>query len=102
MPLTRACDRFVMRERDLHFLMKDDDGSELICSISSNTLLALGLAVGLSHPGFIFLAFRDRIERAAIDKYERSVRVAYEILEVKEHDLPPGVGQSVLSHPAMR
>jgi hypothetical protein len=52
-----------MRERDIHFLMKDDDSeNELICSISSNILLALGQAVGLSHPGFIFRAFRDRIE----------------------------------------
>jgi hypothetical protein len=100
MPLARASDRFVMRERHIHFLMKDDSENELICSISSNTLLALGQTVG--HPAFIFLAFRDRIERAAIDKYERTVRVTYEILAIQERDLPPGAGEAVLSHPAMK
>ena len=54
----------------------------------------------MSRPIFIFLAFREKIERAASAKFERTVRVPYEILAIQELDLPADVGRSVLSHSA--
>jgi|ERR1700722_1942218 hypothetical protein len=59
-----------------------------------------GSEAGLSRPIFIFLAFREKIERAASAKFERTVRVPYEILAIQELDLPADVGRSVLSHSA--
>jgi hypothetical protein len=100
MPLTRASERFVMRDRNVLFLMKDDCGEEAVCAISSKALLTIGQAAGLSRTVFIFLAFREKIERAASAKYDRTVRVPYEILAVQEHDLPADIGRSVLSHSA--
>jgi hypothetical protein len=102
MALKRASDRFTVRERSVHFLMEDDGAGEVICSISSTTLVAIGQAAGLSHPIFIFLAFREKIERAASEKYDRTARIPYEILSLQEHDLPTDVGHSILSHSAMR
>jgi hypothetical protein len=86
MPLTRASARFVMRQDDLHFLMKDGE-VEVICAISPSVLVAIGQAAGLNNPVFAFWAFREKIEGAASAKYDRTARVDYEVLTVEERDL---------------
>jgi hypothetical protein len=86
MPLTRASARFVMRQDDLHFLMKDGE-AEVVCAISPSVLLAIGQAAGLNNPVFAFWAFREKIEGAASAKYDRTARVDYEVLTVEERDL---------------
>jgi hypothetical protein len=86
MPLTRASARFVMRQDDLHFLMKDGE-AEVVCAISARVLLAIGKAAGITNPVFAFWGFRDRIEDAASAKYDRTVRVDYEVLTIEERDL---------------
>ena len=85
MPLTRASDRFVMRQDDLHFLMKDGE-AEVVCAISARALLAIGKAAGMSNPVFAFWGFREKIESAASAKYDRTARVDYEVLTVDGHD----------------
>jgi hypothetical protein len=86
MPLTRASDRFVMRQDALHFLMKDGE-AEVVCAISARTLLAIGKAAGMSNSVFAFWAFREKIESAASAKYDRTARVDYEVLAIEERDL---------------
>ncbi len=86
MPLTRASDRFVMRQDDLHFLMKDGE-AEVVCAISARALLAIGKAAGMSNPVFAFWGFREKIESAASAKYDRTARVDYEVLTIEEHDV---------------
>jgi hypothetical protein len=86
MPLTRASARFVMRQDDLHFLMKDGE-SEVVCAISAGILLAIGKAAGMSNPVFAFWGFREKIEAAASAKYDRTARVDYEVLTIEERDL---------------
>jgi hypothetical protein len=78
MPLTRASDRFVMRQENLHFLMKDGE-AEVVCAIPASVLLAIGQAAGMSNPVFAFWAFREKIETAASAKFDRTVRVDYEV-----------------------
>ena len=82
MPLTRASDRFVMRQDDLHFLMKDCE-ADVVCAISARVLLAIGKAAGMNNPVFAFWGFRDRIENAASAKNDRTARVAYEVLTIE-------------------
>ena len=86
MPLTRASDRFVMRQDDLHFLMKDGE-AEVVCAISVRALIAIGKAAGMSNPVFAFWGLREKIESAASAKYDRTARVDYEVLTVEERDL---------------
>jgi hypothetical protein len=86
MPLTRASARFVMRQDDLHFLMKDGE-AEVVCAISAGVLLAIGKAAGMSNPVFAFWGFREKIEAAASAKYDRTARVDYEVLTIEERDL---------------
>jgi hypothetical protein len=86
MPLTRASDRFVMRQGNLHFLMKDGE-AEVVCAISPSVLLSIGQAAGLNNPVFAFWAFREKIEGAASAKYDRTARVEYEVLTIEERDL---------------
>jgi hypothetical protein len=80
--------------------MEDDGPEEVICAVSFEVLLAIGQPAGLIRPIFIFLAFTEKIERAASAKFERTVLVPYEILAIQELDLPADVGGSVLSHSA--
>jgi hypothetical protein len=89
MPLARATDRFVMRQDNLHFLMKDGE-AEVVCAISVSVLLAIGHAAGMSNPVFAFWAFREKIEAAASAKYDRRARVDYEVLTIEERDLALG------------
>ena len=97
MPLTRASARFVMRQDDLHFLMKDGE-AEVVCAISPSVLLAMGQAAGLNNPVFAFWAFREKIEGAASAKYDRTARVDYEVLTIEERDLAVSAdGQSARS-----
>ena len=86
MPLTRASARFVMRQDDLHFLMKDGE-AEVVCAISRSVLVAVGQTAGLSNPVFAFWTFREKIEGAASAKYDRTARADYEVLTIEERDL---------------
>jgi hypothetical protein len=85
MPLARASDRFVMREGSLHFLMKAG-GHEAVCTISLSVLFAIGQTAGMSGPVFAFWTF-ETIERAASAKYDRTSRMAYEVLAMEKRDL---------------
>jgi hypothetical protein len=86
MPLTRASEQPVLRRDEIRFLMSDG-GDEVICNISHRALLVLGATVGITDVRDIFSAYRDEIERAASDKYDRTAREQYEILEIGERDL---------------
>jgi hypothetical protein len=70
---------------------------EVVCAISSSLLIAVGQPDGLINPVFIFWALREKIERAASAKYDRTARKAYEILAVQERDLEFEAGQSLLT-----
>jgi hypothetical protein len=75
-----------------------DSPDEVICAISCNLLVAVGQPYGLTNPVFIFWALREKVERAASAKYDRTTRKAYEILAVQERDLLE-TGQSLLTLP---
>jgi hypothetical protein len=62
MPLTRASARFVMRQDDLHFLMKDGE-AEVVCAISARVLLAIGKAAGMTNPVCVDYEVRTIEER---------------------------------------
>jgi hypothetical protein len=89
MPLTRASEQPVFRRDEICFLM-EDGAEEVICTVSTRVLLAFGDTV--SNAVLIFRAYREEIERAASEKYDRSAREPYEILRVSERDLCLGPG----------
>jgi hypothetical protein len=86
MPLTRASGQPVFRRDEICFLMKGS-AEEVICTISTRVLLAFGDKFGMNDAPLIFLTYREEIERAASQKYDRTVRHPYEILEIGERDL---------------
>jgi Protein of unknown function (DUF1488) len=86
MPLTRASEQPIFKRDEIRFLM-NDGADELICKVSYRVLLAFGVAADFNDARDIFWADRDEIERAASDKYDRTAREEYEILDVDEADL---------------
>jgi hypothetical protein len=86
MPLTRLTNRYGLGDDSVTFMMLDGP-SEVVCEISSETLTRLGRAMGLTELSIIFETGRDRIERAASDKYYQTTRVPYEVLTVTIDDL---------------
>jgi hypothetical protein len=64
-----------------------DGVDEVICNISHRALLVIGATDGMSDPRDIFWACRDEIARAASDKFDRTARQQYEILEIAERDV---------------
>jgi hypothetical protein len=89
MPLTRLSDRYGLGDHSISFLMLDGP-TEVVCEISSETLTRLGRVMGLTDLSKIFETSRDRIERAASDKYDQMTRVLYEVLTVATDDLDLG------------
>jgi hypothetical protein len=86
MPLTRASGQPVFRRDEICFLMQDD-AEKVICTISTRVLLDFGDKFGMSDASLIFWTCREEIERAASQKYDRTAREPYEILEVGERDV---------------
>jgi hypothetical protein len=86
MPLTRASEQPVFRRDEICFLMKNG-AEEVICTVSIRILLAFGDTVGTNDPQTIFSAYREEIERAASQKYDRIAREQYEVLDICERDL---------------
>ena len=86
MRLTRASELPVLGLDGVGFLMKDGP-NEIVCNISNRVLAAFGETVGMSDPRLIFWAYRKEIEQAASDKYDRTTRQQYEILDVDQCDL---------------
>jgi hypothetical protein len=86
MPLTRASGQPVFRRDEICFLLQDG-GKKVICTISTGVLLAFGDKFGMSDAPLIFWTYRDEIERAASQKYDRTAREPYEILDIGERDL---------------
>jgi hypothetical protein len=86
MPLTRASGQPVSRRDEICFLMKGS-AEEVICTISTRVLLAFGAKFGMNDAPLIFWTYREEIERAANQKYDRTARHPYEILDVGERDL---------------
>jgi hypothetical protein len=84
MPLTRASEQPVFRRDEICFLM-NDGAEEVICKVSTRVLSAFGDTV--SDTVLIFRAYREEVERAASQKYDRTAREPYEILDVGERDL---------------
>jgi hypothetical protein len=81
---TRASEQPVFERDEICFLM-EDGAEEVICTVSTRVLLAFdGTA---SDAVLIFRAYREEIERAASQKYDRTAREPYEILRVGERDL---------------
>jgi hypothetical protein len=86
MPLTRAQERYTLREDGIHFLMHDGP-AEVVCRIDLAALSLFGRTIGLTEPTEIFETGRDRIERAASHKYDQTTRVPYEVLTITIKDL---------------
>jgi hypothetical protein len=86
MPLTRAQERYTLREDGIHFLMHDGP-AEVVCRIDLDALTQFGTTTGLTEPTEIFETSRDRIEHAASHKYDQTTRVPYEVLTVTINDL---------------
>jgi hypothetical protein len=86
MPLTRAKERYQVREHEIIFLMRDGP-DEIICQIELETLSQFGNTTDLSEMIEIFRRDRGRIERAASDIYDRTSRRDYEIIIVTAADL---------------
>jgi len=86
MPLKRANSRFLSDAENVRFLMQEG-WVEMLCQIDFKTLSLFGRAIGLSGPLEIFEAHRDRFERAASDKYDRTTRHVYEVITVAATDL---------------
>jgi Protein of unknown function (DUF1488) len=89
MPLTRASERYTLREDGINFLMQDGP-IEVVCQIVLEALSQLGRAIGLTEPIDIFETGRDAIERAASDKYDRTTRRPYEVVTITSDDLDLG------------
>jgi Protein of unknown function (DUF1488) len=89
MTLTRLSDQYGFGEDSVSFVMLDGP-REVVCEISCETLTRLGRVMGLTEPSKIFETSRDRIERAASDKYDQTTRVPYEVLTVTADDLDLG------------
>jgi hypothetical protein len=83
MPLTRASEQPVFRQDEICFLMKDGE-APVICGVSTRVLLAFGDPLGMNDAQTIFWAHREKIERAESQKYDRTGRVPYEILDIGE------------------
>jgi hypothetical protein len=81
MPLTSASEKPVFKRDGVRFLMKDDP-HEVPCQISHQDLLFFGRTVGMSDTALVFAGYREEIERAASDKYDRTCRGDYEIIIV--------------------
>jgi hypothetical protein len=86
MPLTGAPGKYTVRRDGIYFLMLDGR-LEVICRIDLQTLSQFGRTIGLAGPTEIFETGRDRIERAASNKYDQTTRVPYEVLTVTIKDL---------------
>jgi hypothetical protein len=86
MPLTGAPDNYALRVDGIYFLMRDGQ-FEVICRIDLQTLSQFGRTIDLTGPTEIFETGRDRIERAASNKYDQTTRVPYEVLTVTINDL---------------
>jgi hypothetical protein len=86
MPLTGAPRKYTVRRDGIYFLMRDGQ-LEVICRIDFQTLSQFGRTIGPTEPTEIFETGRDRIERAASEKYDQTTRVEYEILTVTIKDL---------------
>jgi hypothetical protein len=86
LPLTRGLMQPVIRRTGVRFLMKDGP-DEVICIVSHPVLSVLGKTVGLNDTALVFWAFREKIECAASDKYDRTAGERDEILSVEEGDL---------------
>jgi Protein of unknown function (DUF1488) len=84
MLLARASEQPVFRRDEICFLMKVRCGGG-ICTISTRVLLAFGDTV--DDAVLIFRAYREEIERPASEKYDRTAREPYEILDVGKRDL---------------
>jgi Protein of unknown function (DUF1488) len=89
MPLTRASERPVFRRDGVRFLMKEGP-REVPCHIYQDDLSSFGRTVGMRDTALIFEAYREEIERAASDKYDRTGRGDYEIIIVSAGDLLGG------------
>jgi Protein of unknown function (DUF1488) len=89
MPLTRARDNYTLSADGIHFLMLDGP-VEVICEIGFEALSEFGSTLGLSETTEIFESGRAMIERAASDKYDRTIRRAYEVVTVTAADLGLG------------
>jgi hypothetical protein len=87
MPLTRASEQPVFRRDEICFLMKNGAEQEVICTVSFRVLLAFGDTVGTNDLQALFSAYREEIERAASQKYDRIAREQYEVLDIVERDL---------------
>jgi hypothetical protein len=88
MPLTRASERPVFSRDGVRFLMKEDP-HEVSCHISHDDLSSFGRTVGMRDTALIFEAYREEIECAASDKYDRTGR-GDEIIIVNAGDLLSG------------
>ena len=86
MPLTGARSNYAVRADGIYFLMRDGQ-FEVICRIDLQTLSQFGRTIDLAGPTEIFETGRDRIERAASNKYDQTTRVPYEVLTVTINDL---------------
>jgi hypothetical protein len=103
-PLTRAQDNYVSGPDSVRFLMRDGS-HEVLCRISCETLsdLAREELVGMREAVEVFEACRSEIERAAGDKYDRSIRHDYEMVTVTADDLALTKAlQSILSDNKVR
>jgi hypothetical protein len=83
MPLTRASEQPVFRRDEICFLMKDGE-TQVICAVSTRVLLVFGDPLGMNDAQMIFRAYREEIERAASQRYDRTAREPYEILNIGE------------------
>jgi hypothetical protein len=86
MPLTGAPGKYTVGRDGIYFLMRDGQ-FEVICRIDLQTLSKFGGMIGLTGQTEIFETGRDRIERAASNKYDQTPRVPYEVLTVTIDDL---------------
>src|SRR5271156_4715805 len=78
MPLITGSQRAFFRNGGVRFMMNAGT-TEVPCLVSKRTLSNLGKAAGLTEAPLIFAAYRERIERAASDKWDRSTRQDYEV-----------------------
>jgi hypothetical protein len=86
MPLTRANERYTLRDDGIHFLMQDGR-EEVVCRITVEALSQLGRTLALTELPELFETSRDTIERAASDKYDQTSRRPYEVVTVTAVDL---------------
>jgi hypothetical protein len=86
MPLTRANDRYISDANTVQFLMQSG-WVEVICRVNHRTLSRFGRSVGLAGSLEVFKAYREVIEHAASDRYDRTRRRRYEVVTVTSDDL---------------